>query len=200
MVHTKDCPSWIVFFLILSFLKNKKKLSKNDKNILTNRKRRGIIILRKCKGDNKMEHYKKSLIVTLIIDRIAMAAWLICIPLVPFIARWYDVYSNKESIFPQFVSCVYTAMIPAGVILFFLNRLLTNIRKEKVFETENVFCLRVFSYCCFAIAAVSAVMAIWRLLALIVVLAFAFIGLLLRVLKNVFEQAVVLREENDLTV
>ena len=43
-------------------------------------------------------------------------------------------------------------------------------------------------------------MTVWRLLAVIVVLAFAFMGLLLRVLKNVFEQAVLLREENDLTV
>jgi hypothetical protein len=43
-------------------------------------------------------------------------------------------------------------------------------------------------------------MTYWRLLGGLLVLAFAFIGLLLRVLKNVFEQAVLLREENDLTV
>ena len=147
-----------------------------------------------------MDHDKKSIIVTLIICRIAAAAWFICVPLVPFIARWYDVYSNKESIFPQFVSSVYAAMIPAGIIVYLLNRLLSNIRKGEVFEHENVKCLRIISYCCFAIAAVSAVMTVWRLLAVIVVLAFAFMGLLLRVLKNVFEQAVLLREENDLTV
>ena len=147
-----------------------------------------------------MEHDKRSLIVTLIICRIACAVWFICIPLVPFIARWYDVYSNKESIFPQFVSCVYAAMIPAGIIVYMLNRLLSNIRKENVFEHDNVKCLRIISYCCFAVAAVSAVMTVWRLLALIVVLSFAVMGLLLRVLKNVFEQAVLLREENDLTV
>ncbi len=147
-----------------------------------------------------MEHYKKSLIVTLIIDRIAMAAWVVCIPFVPALARWYDVYSNKPSIFPQFVGCVYAAMIPAGVIVFLLNKLLTNIKKEKVFEHENVTVLRVISYCCFAISLISVVMTFWRLLGLVIVLAFAFMGLLLRVLKNVFEQAVVLREENDLTV
>jgi len=98
-----------------------------------------------------MEHDKRSLIVTLIICRIACAVWFICIPLVPFIARWYDVYSNKESIFPQFVSCVYAAMIPAGIIVYMLNRLLSNIRKENVFEHDNVKCLRIISYCCFAV-------------------------------------------------
>ena len=147
-----------------------------------------------------MEHYKKSLLATLFIDRAAMGAWVLCLPLVPFFARWYDVYSNKEPIFWQFIICVYIAMIPAGVILFLLNSLLTNIRSQRVFERVNVTYLRIISYCCFAIAAVSVVMTFWRILALAVVLAFLFVGLLLRVLKNVFDQAVLLREENDLTV
>ncbi len=147
-----------------------------------------------------MQHYKKSLIFTLIIDRIGIAVWLLCMFTIPFIARWYDMYSNKESIFVQFNIIVYLAMIPAAVILIMLNRLLSNIRNEKVFERKNVSCLRIISYCCFVIAGLSLVMAYWRLLAGVVFIAFAFVGLLLRVLKNVFEQAVVLREENDLTV
>ncbi len=147
-----------------------------------------------------MEHCKKSLFVTLALDRIAMVGWLACVPLVPLMARWYDVYSNKEPIFRQFVICVYAAMIPAGIIVYLLNSLLSNIKDGVVFDSMNVKCLRIISYCCFAIAAVSLVMAVWRILAVILVLAFSFMGLLLRVLKNVFEQGVVIREENDLTV
>ena len=147
-----------------------------------------------------MGEYRRSLRMTLWIDRIGMAALTVCIFMVPFIARWYDMYSNKESIFIQFTVLVYLAMIPAAVILFLLNKLLSNISKEKVFVDENVGCLRIISYCCFVIALLSGVMAYWRLLAIVLVLAFSFIGLLLRVLKNVFEQAVALREENDLTV
>lgn len=147
-----------------------------------------------------MEHYKKSLLVTLIIDRIAVLAWVVCIPIVPLIARWYDMYSHKESIFVQFIACVYIAMIPAGIIFWQLNKLLSNIRSGKIFEDDNVKVMRIISYCCFTIAAASAVMSVWRILALVVMAAFVFTGLLLRVLKNVFEQAVMLREENDLTV
>lgn len=147
-----------------------------------------------------MEHSKRSLKVTLIIARLAILVWLACVPTVPLIARWYDVYSNKEPIFLQFVICVYIAMLPAGVIIWMLNSLLSNIRDGYIFENDNVKLLRIISYCCFAIAAVSAVFTVWRLLAAVVALAFAFIGLMLRVLKNVFEQAVVMREENDLTV
>ena len=147
-----------------------------------------------------MQHYKKSLLITLIIDRMGIAAWIVCMFTVPFIARWYDMYSNKESIFVQFNVIVYLAMIPAAVILFFLNTLLSNIKNEKIFQNQNVFCLRIISYCCFVIAGLSLVMAYWRILAGVIFIAFSFVGLLLRVLKNVFEQAVILREENDLTV
>ena len=100
----------------------------------------------------------------------------------------------------QFTVCVYLAMIPAGIILWLLNYLLSNIKKEKVFEHINVKYLRIISYCCFAVAGISLVMSVWRILAFFVALAFAFVGLLMRVLKNVFEQAVYLKEENDLTV
>ncbi len=147
-----------------------------------------------------MQHYKKSLMLTLIIDRIGIAVWVICLFLVPQIARWYDMYSNKESVFVQFVVLVYLAMIPSAIILFLLNSLLVNIKRGEVFEYKNVTCLRIISYCCFLIAALAAVMIYWRVLAVVVVTAFGFVGLLLRVLKNVFEQAVIIREENDLTV
>ena len=147
-----------------------------------------------------MQHYKKSLLLTLYINRAAIAAWFIALPFIPFLARWYDAYSAKETIFVQFNVIVYLAMIPVFVILFLLNKLLTNISNEKFFEMQNVTILRVISYACFALTVISAVMIIWRLLAHLICLAFAFIGLLLRELKNVFEQAVILREENDLTV
>lgn len=147
-----------------------------------------------------MPHDRKSLILTLVIDRIGVVVWFVCLFFVPQLARWYDLYSRKDSIFIQFVVLVYLAMIPAIIILILLDRLLSNICAGKIFEHSNVTFLRIISYCCFAISLISAIMVIWRVLALVIFLAFAFIGLLLRVLKNVFEQAVVLREENDLTV
>lgn len=147
-----------------------------------------------------MQHYKKSLLLTLYIDRIGLVVWCVSLFLVPLMARYYDMYSHKESIFVQFTVVAYLAMIPAFVILFLLNSLLSNIGRGEIFERKNVTVLRVISYCCFAIAVIAAVMAIWRILATVIVFAFGFVGLLLRVLKNVFEEAIVLREENDLTV
>ncbi len=145
-------------------------------------------------------HNKRSFLLTLYINRIAIGVWCVCIFIVPLIVKWYDIYSNKESIFVPLAVILYLAMIPAFVILLLLNKLLTNIRSGAVFEHDNVKYLRIISYCCFVISAVFAVLMYWRLLAFLPVVAFAFVGLLLRVLKNVFEQAVIIREENDLTV
>lgn len=147
-----------------------------------------------------MTHSDKSLSITLIIDRIGIAAGIASLFLIPLFASWYDTYSQKESIFIQFTVIVYLAMFPAFIILFQLNRLLANIRSGSVFTKQNVSILRTISYCCFCIALLSLIMTIWRLLAAVIFAAFVFVGLLLRVLKNVFEQAVLLREENDLTV
>ena len=83
-------------------------------------------------------------------------------------------------------------MIPAAVVLYKLNKLLSNIKLNIIdFRSELVTPTG---------AAIAAVMIYWRILAFTLTVSFAFIGLLLRVLKNVFEQAVIIREENDLTV
>lgn len=83
---------------------------------------------------------------------------------------------------------------------FCLNRILSNVKTGAVFTAGTVKMLRVISYCCFAAAVIFAVLGIWRLLALLLCFAAAFVGLLLRVLKNVFQQAVLIREENDFTI
>ena len=60
--------------------------------------------------------------------------------------------------------------------------------------------LRARPWCCLLAAVPFGVFGIWRSLSIIVALAAAFFGLILRVLKNVFEKAVELKEENDYTI
>ena len=66
--------------------------------------------------------------------------------------------------------------------------------------TSNVKLLRILSYCCFSVTLIFIYFSIYTPVSLAIALAAAFMGLILRVLKNVFSQAVELREENDLTV
>ena len=84
--------------------------------------------------------------------------------------------------------------------LWELKTLLANISKQELFTERNTKCVRVISWCCFGLAAVFAVLSFWRLLALLVAIIAAFVGLILRVVKNMLATATELREENDFTI
>ena len=95
---------------------------------------------------------------------------------------------------------LYLAAAVALVIVTALDRLLSNIRHDKGFIPANVKILRLISYCCFAVSVIFIYCSFIRPFAWLVVIAAAFFGLILRVIKNVFEQAIVIKEENDFTI
>ena len=94
----------------------------------------------------------------------------------------------------------YSCAAVGFVILFVLDRLVENIRKGEVFVSKNIKLLRILSYCCFVIAVITLIFARLRIIVFVITFAAAFIGLILRVIKNCFEEAVKLREENDFTI
>lgn len=99
-----------------------------------------------------------------------------------------------------FMVSLYAVSIPVYWVLFRLHRLLANIEKEKVFVPENVKCLRAISWGCAAAAVICLVSASYYLPYLLVMIAAAFMALILRIVKNVFEQACRMQNELDLTV
>ncbi len=103
------------------------------------------------------------------------------------------------------------AFLAAGLLL----SLLLNIRRHAVFIPRNVSLLRGLSWCCFAEGLLFLAEGIllhfdvdrvlWNedfFVILYVLLAFActFMGVILRVVKNAFEEAVVLQDESHFTV
>lgn len=82
----------------------------------------------------------------------------------------------------------------------FLLRLLLRVRRELVFSQPSVSCIRYVSWCCIAIALLFIGVGVYFRLALCVSLLAAFLGLCVRVVKNVIEQATAIKSENDLTV
>lgn len=99
-----------------------------------------------------------------------------------------------------FTCTFYPSAVFAAWILVSLIRLLVNIRNENVFVHENVKLLKVVSWCCVIIGIITLVGGRFYMPFLFVACAGFFVGLLLRVLKNVMQKAVELKEENDLTV
>ncbi len=99
-----------------------------------------------------------------------------------------------------FLTTLYAASIPAYLALYHLYRLLANLQKEQVFVEQNVACLRALSWCCWAVALICLASAAYYLPYLLVMVAAAFMALILRIVKNVFQRACAMQNELDLTV
>ena len=147
-----------------------------------------------------MSEQPKSLFIASALVKIVFVIFIAASFFIPWAASWYDSVSMQEPIFWPLCICLYLTLVPAFILIFCLNRILSNVKTGAVFTAGTVKMLRVISYSCFAAAVIFAVLGIWRLLALLLCFAAAFVGLLLRVLKNVFQQAVLIREENEFTI
>ncbi|MBE6903173.1 MAG: DUF2975 domain-containing protein [Ruminococcaceae bacterium] len=85
----------------------------------------------------------------------------------------------------------------ADVLLFFL---LLRVRANKIFTYQSVSLIRGVSWCCFLISAVFGILGIYFYISFIVFFVGVFLGLCLRIVKNVIEEATQIKEENDFTV
>lgn len=102
------------------------------------------------------------------------------------------------------LAAVYVGSVFAWIVLYKLFCLLRRIKHDDVFDEQNVRLLRAISWCCFGAAAASLVggVAALKLLlpALVLCAAAAFMGLIVRIVKNVFQQAISMKSELDLTI
>lgn len=150
-----------------------------------------------------MKGKDKSVMLTSILVKVVYGLVAVCCVIAPFLVKHYDslvVASGQESVYVPVLVTLYCAVPFAVVALVCLDVLLRNIRKEQPFVTQNVTMLRMISYCCFAEVLVFVYLAVLKPFAVVVLVACGFMGLILRVVKNVFEQAIKIREENDFTI
>lgn len=145
----------------------------------------------------------KSVLLTSVLVKVVYGLVALCCVIAPFLVKRYDtlvVASGQESVYFPVLITLYCAVPFAVAALVCLDVLLRNIRKEQPFIAQNVTMLRIISYCCFAEVAVFVYLALLKPFAVVIIIASGFMGLILRVVKNVFEQAVRIREENDFTI
>ncbi len=107
---------------------------------------------------------------------------------------------HVERFFANVCRTVYPAAAVGLAALYFLVRMLRNIAVGTVFAAQNVTCLRVIAWCCFVIAAIAAGGGIYYVPFMAVAAAAAFVGLIVRVMKNLMGEATALREDRDLTI
>ncbi len=108
----------------------------------------------------------------------------------------------------------YGELIFAYTAAVMLLLLLLNIRKETVFVSANVGYIRLISWMCFAEAVLffaegivyhnfiteAVGSALFLAVFLIIAFACAFMGIIVRVVKNIIEQATAIKNENDYTI
>ena len=92
---------------------------------------------------------------------------------------------------------VLAVAILADILLF---RLLLIVRSGEVFGAKSVALIRGVSWCAILIGLMFLVMTYYFLIGLVLAFAAVLVGLCLRVVKNVIEEATVIKSENDLTV
>ena len=94
----------------------------------------------------------------------------------------------------------YSLLLPTAAALWSLYRLLRNISREQVFVEDNVRCLRVLSWACYLAASICILSSVYYIPFQFLAALAGFMGLILRVVKNVFAEAVLLKQENDYTI
>ena len=142
---------------------------------------------------------------SLVLSRIMITVFLALLAVgslgLPWLLRWYVGYAGKAMtiLLPVMIS-LWACAVPAFIALIQLAKMLKNIALDRVFVPQNVAALRVISWCCFAVSLVFLCFFFYYVLGIILAILAAFAGLVLRVVKNVFTQAVEIKAENDLTV
>ena len=95
----------------------------------------------------------------------------------------------------------YLLLVPVAVANGFLVKLLLLVRRHLVFTDGAVSCLRTISWCCFIEAVLCLLTTkVFVLAHFAAAFVAGFLGLVLRVVKNVIEEAVALKAENDFTI
>ena len=136
-----------------------------------------------------MWNHSKSLLLTAVWIRVALLAWIIIAVALPF-------WQQSRAVLVLF----YFILLPMLLALYGLDRLLQRLRRGQVFSAENLALLRLVSWMCFFAAVFLLVAAcLWPVL-ILGAGGVGFLGLFVRVVKNLLAEAIVLKDENDLTI
>lgn len=98
------------------------------------------------------------------------------------------------------MAVIYSCSIPAWITLWSLWRILERIWKGEVYVDGNVRDMRRTSWCCITVGMVCFVTGFFYATLFVVAAAAGFMGLIVRIVKNMLEQAVSMKDELDFTI
>ena len=158
-----------------------------------------------------MKYSIKSANLTQIIVKICYVLLAVSVILFPILMRQKDgdaFYFVMIAEHGRYLIFPFYAVVSAGyAALICLDKLLSNIKKDIVFDSRNVKILNSISLCCIYAALVGiisyAVIALcYKSIETVILLAFgeAFMALVVRVVRDVMQKAIEIKQDNDLVV
>lgn len=121
-----------------------------------------------------------------------------------FMSKFIELIVPLEAVSPEnqqwFMVTLESCLGVGLIILFLLQRLIQNIDNDETFSERNIKILRVTSWLCFFEALILVISTSYYFPWLFVAGVAGFVGLVVRVIKNVFCQALLIKEENDFTI
>ena len=140
-----------------------------------------------------MWDHSKSLLLTAWWMRMALVLWCIMAVVMP-------VLFLRQTISLNILLLFVVLFLPVLLALYGLHKMLHNIQQGVIFSVENTASLRSVSWACFFAAVFLIVAAVkWPIL-LVASGVIGFLGLFVRVIKNMLSEAILLKEENDYTI
>ena len=148
-----------------------------------------------------MNPRNRSAALTLWANRLLMAAIVGLSFAMPRLVRWYNTLRplgerSNLALLIAFYLCVPVALFA----LYNLEKLLGNISAGQVFLRSNVLLIRRVCRCCLLVSAICLPPAFWYPPLIFFCIVMGFLCPVVNVVRCVFDAAVTIREENDLTI
>lgn len=115
----------------------------------------------------------------------------ICFVLIGVFTGWKVAY---------FVACYYLMLVGAGVLLVGLMKLLSNMKKGVLFDESNAKSMAIIAGSCIAIGLVAGAAAVVYPTMVLITALGVFMGLVVLCVRQLADEALGIKEENDLTI
>ncbi len=160
-------------------------------------------VTRKKPGGNKKMWNKKQ---SIILSKVATISFVVVILLI-FIfapANVNTLINGSQSAVrgseAYLLMTTYSGGVIVLILFYYLYALLNQIGKGNVFEAKNIAYLRRISWLCYLGGAIALISASYWIVWIPIAFISCFIGLIVRVIKNILDEALTIKEENDFTV
>ncbi|MCQ2354662.1 MAG: DUF2975 domain-containing protein [Clostridia bacterium] len=151
---------------------------------------------------------KASTILSLVLAAVFLLGLIFIAVIMPHLIDYFldtpDTAGTRENITKGEICLLfilsYAAVAAAVAADICVIQILRQVRRGEVFTAKCVSLIRTVSWCLIIFGLIFIPIGYYFRLAFAVALAAGFMGLCVRVVKNAFEEAVAIKEENDLTV